>query len=243
MENLTEYLCAMHMVRSYDYSIMDCLTANRKGPTLPVGGVSYQPNMDQKTDYIITSAMMASLDLVALDTAEASLAGYEQTSIPILSMAGDKGLGQSSPAYIHIEGGKLFSTHRHFLWDIHRKDCPPRYPLEDGWGGAKALKTAEPKYSVTAGKPKKISDNVYEINYSVITKQMPCNRKIVRVEVMVSGTVFDFKTGDYLEEGCFTLDLRQHLELHDTDFAYTIFVWDDTFNCEASIERFILTHE
>ena len=33
--NLIDYLCAMHKVRSYDFVIMDCLTANRKGPTLP----------------------------------------------------------------------------------------------------------------------------------------------------------------------------------------------------------------
>ena len=240
VDKLTEYLCAMHRVRSYDYCIMDCLTANRKGPTLPVGGVSYQPNMDQKTDYIITSAMMASLDPVALDTAEASLAGYEQPSIPILTMADKKGLGQSNPAYIQIAKTSYFSMHRQFLWELYHQDCPPRYPLEDGWGGARVLNTVEPKYAVDVSKPKKIGDDVYEINYRVIKEKMPPNRHIVRVELIVGDTVAEYKVRGSLSEGSLVLDLTQHPHLLHTDLGLNVLAWDDTFNCVSSIERFIL---
>jgi len=235
-EKLTEYLCAMHLVRSYDFCIMDCVTANRKGPTLPIGGISYLPSADQKTDYIITGAMMASLDPVALDTAEAALAGYEQSSIPILTEANKNGLGQNNPAEIGIVGNIGFSLHRLFLRYIHKD----RYPLEDGWGGARILESLEPKYTVDASRPRKIADNTYCIGFSITKTEMPPNRRIVRVELAIGGDIVECQTGGSLEQGSFMLDLNQHPELIGTDMAYNIFAWDDTFNCVASIERFIL---
>ena len=237
---LTEYLCAMHLVRSYDYCIMDCITANRKGPTLPVGGISYLPNTDQKADYIITSAMMASLDPVALDTAEAALAGYEQSSIPILPVAAQNGLGQCNPACIVIAGDDYFSLHRQFLLHTYNQNCQRRYPLEDGWGGARVLKSVEPKYMVEACLPRKIARNTYDIDYCIIRKQTPRHRRIVRVELVIGYAVLAHKTGCRLEQGHFRLNLNEHPELLDTDLTYNIFAWDDTFNCVPSIERFIL---
>jgi len=235
---LTQYLCAMHLVRSYDFCIMDCLTANRKGPTLPVGGISYLPTADQKTDYIIAGAMMASLDPVALDTAEAALAGYEIASIPILPIAAKNNLGQNNPADIGIVGSGGFSLHRQFLWREHKG----RYPLEDGWGGARVLESVEPRYTVEASKPREMSDNIYELDYCVAHRKT-CfgRRRIVRIELLVNGEILDYKTDGFLEQGCFFLDLNRHPELAYTDLACNIFAWDDTFNCVASIERFILT--
>lgn len=235
---LTEYLCAMHKVRSYDFCIMDCLTANRRGPTLPVGGISYLPTMDQKTDFIISSAMMASLDPVALDTAETALAGYELSSIPILPLAAKNGLGENNPALIRIEGNSGFSLHRQFLWHIYNKDGKSLYPLENGWGGARALETVEPMYTVEASPPKARAENVYEINY-LIEYKTSSPRKISRVELSVSGEVLMGKIGNHLTRGTFTLDMNRHPRLANTDITYNIMAWDDTFNCVASIERFI----
>ncbi|MCL2388464.1 MAG: DUF362 domain-containing protein [Defluviitaleaceae bacterium] len=237
---LTEYLCAMHKVRSYDYCIMDCITANRKGPTLPVGGISYLPTTDQKTDYIISSAMMASLDPVALDTAEAALAGYEISSIPILPIAAKNNLGQNNPALIRIEGNSSFSLHRKFLWHIHNQRGQKRYPLEHGWGGAQAMETVEPLYNVDAKKPKKITDNIYEISYRIIKERKNQKRKITRVELVANSELIAGKIGNHLEEGNFLLDLSKHPDLKNTDIAYNVLAWDDSFNCVASIERFIL---
>jgi len=237
---LTEYLCAQHLVRNNDFCIMDCITANRKGPTLPVGGVSYMPTMDQKTDFIISSAMMASLDSTAIDTAEAALAGYEISSIPILEEANKNGLGQNNPALIRIEGASQFSFHRMFLWHIYNQDGKSRYPLEDGWGGAKALKTVEPDYSVTASMPQKVVENIYVINYQIIRNNPTVKRQIMRVELLVNGTVISGNIGKHLERGSFTLDLNNHPELLKTDLSCNVFAWDDTFNCISSIERFII---
>ena len=231
---LTEYLCAQHKVRSYDFCIMDCITANRKGPTLPIGGVSYLPTMDQTTDYIISSAMMASLDPVAIDAAEAALAGYELSSIPILDTAAKNGLGQSDPALIRIEGNSHFTLHRQFLWEIYSEN--KKYPLEDGWGGAKAMKTVTPTFSVTAAKPIKKDENVYKINYKI----SQVTRKIVRVELVANGTVMVGNIGAFLEHGSFELDLNKFPDLIRTDISYTVIAWDETFNCVPSIERFII---
>ena len=236
VSNLSEYLCAMHLVRSYDFAIMDCITANRKGPTLPIGGISYLPTADQKTDYIIASAMMASCDPVALDTVEAALAGYELSSIPILPLARKNGLGQDNPALIRIEGAASFSLHRQFLWHNYHG----RYPLEDGWGGARAVKSVAPQYTVFASRPKKSADKVYDIGFS-ITQSGHHRRKIVRVELVISGEVLLGTIGDSIEDGRFVLDLNKYPALINTDLAYNIFAWDDTFNCVASIERFIMS--
>ncbi|MCL2566264.1 MAG: DUF362 domain-containing protein [Defluviitaleaceae bacterium] len=235
---LTEYLLAQHKVRSYDYAITDCITANRKGPTLPEGGISYLPTKDQKTDYIITSAMIASLDPVALDTAHAALAGYELSSIPILEPAHEEGLGQCRPSHIVIADDEYFTLHRRFLWDLY-KGCPRRYPLENGWGGAKALTTVTPGYTVFAAVPQKISKHKYKIYYLIIRNKEQKPRGIVRAELTIGSGVVDFKTQGNLESGSFILDLDKYPEFLNTDIAYNILVWDDTFNCVSSIERFI----
>jgi len=74
----------------------------------------------------------------------------------------------------------------------------------------------------------------------IVPKEAPVHRRIVRVELSVVGTVVEFEVGSKLEHGCFRLDLNAHPELLGTDLALNIFAWDDTFNCVASIERFIL---
>ena len=238
--NLTEYLCAQHLVRSCDYSIMDCITANRKGPTLPVGGISYLPTMDQKTDYIITGAMMASLDPVALDTVEAALAGYELKSIPILQTAAENKLGNNDPALIRIVGNSYFSLHRQFLWQLYRKNCATRYPLEDGWGGARAVRSVTPRYTVSAQPPVKIGDNIYEISYNIVRRGCEFCRRVVRAELVAFGSTVGVDIGESLTRGKFILDLNLHPGFAITDFAYTVLAWDDAFNCVSSIERFIL---
>ena len=62
----------------------------------------------------------------------------------------------------------------------------------------------------------------------------------MRVELVIGYTVVARIVGEGLEKGCFKLDLNQHPQFMNTDLTYNIFVWDDTFNCVPSIERFIL---
>jgi len=182
---------------------------------------------------------MASLDPVALDTAEAALAGYELSSIPILPIAAQNGLGQGNPALIRIEGNAHFSLHRQFLWHTYNEGGNKRYPLEDGWGGARALTSVEPTYSVEASTPEKTAENVYDIKFRVVKNSALNQRKVIRVELAVGGTVILAMIGDDIEQSHFVLDLNRYPDFLNTDFTYNVFAWDDTFNCVSSIERFI----
>ncbi len=252
--NLRDYLCAMHRVRSYDFIIMDCLTANRKGPTLPVGGVYHLANPDQKTDYILTNAVMASRDPVAIDTVEAAFAGYERESIPMLKTASQNGLGQCDPSRILLQGQELFSLHRALLLSQYGRD---KYPLEDGWGGARVISDLAPRYIVDASHPKKISTDVYCIRYRIVrmaqadsfagetchlcAEECCCqHRPIIRVDCVVSGVHIGSIMGKDTERGEFLLDLHEHSYLRGSSLVWEIFAWDDIFNCVASIERFAI---
>jgi len=242
VDKLTNYLCAQHKVRSYDFCIMDCITANRIGPLTPVSAVQFQPSFDYPADYIITGAMMASTDPVALDTAEVALAGYEQSSIPIIKAAAEQGLGQNNPALIQIVGSPFFSNHRQFLWNkYNQKGQRSRYPLEDGHGGARAMKTVEPNHTIYASPPKKTADNVYNIDFSITRTGQNPRRRIVRVDlVLTDDNLIDFHIGNNIAGGFFTLDFNKHPELLGSDITYTALAWDDTFNCVHSRERFII---
>jgi len=50
---LYDYLCAQHMIRRNDLVIMDCLTGNGKGPTLPVSALGIRELADMPADYIL----------------------------------------------------------------------------------------------------------------------------------------------------------------------------------------------
>jgi len=100
------------------------------------------------------------------------------------------------------------------------------------------MDSVEPMYSVDASTPQKKADNIYEICYR-ITRDKHSKRKIVRVELAVGGEVLMGKVGDRLEQGCFVFDMNKHPDLVVTDITYNVLAWDDSFNCVASIERFI----
>ncbi len=251
--NLRDYLCAMHMVRSYDFTVMDCLTANRKGPTLPVGGVYHIGNPDQKADYILTNAVMASRDPVAIDTVEAALAGYERESIPMLRAACQSGLGQCNPARIALQNQELFSLHRALLLEQYGRD---KYPLEDGWGGARVMAELTPQYGVDVSRPQKIGRDAYSLSYRIM-RRPPRNEKaaglrrahdagrrsaraIVRVDCVVSGVPIASMIDGDIERGEFLLDLSKHPYLRGASLVWEVFAWDDIFNCVASIERFVI---
>ena len=159
---------------------------------------------------------------------------------------GEKGRGIiTDPRVVRYVAGLVrniiyFSLHRQFLWHTYNQQSQRRYPLEDGWGGARALDSVVPTYTIEVSPPRKTADNIYDIDYRVINMQVYNRRQIVRVELVIGYTVVARIVGDGLETGCFKLDLNQHPQFMDTDLTYNVFAWDDTFNCVPSIERFIL---
>lgn len=109
---LYDYLCAQHLIRPNDLIIMDCLTGNRTGPTLPVASIGYSEYSDAPADYILTNAIMASKDSVAIDTVATALAGYQLESIKLLDVAAQNGLGTNDPSRIQLTGYSNFKVHR-----------------------------------------------------------------------------------------------------------------------------------
>ncbi|GAE87937.1 hypothetical protein JCM21531_1345 [Acetivibrio straminisolvens JCM 21531] len=166
---LYDYLCAQHLIRPNDLVIMDCLTENRRGPLLPmsssIGLIQYS---DTPADYILTNAIMASTDSVAIDTVATAFAGYQQESIKLLDVAAQNGLGTNNPSRILLTGFSDFRVHRQNLYDTYHSQG--KYPFEDGWGDAKVLDRIDAPYEVRVSDshPSKSKDGLYYIDYEVV---------------------------------------------------------------------------
>lgn len=236
-EKLADYLCAQHLIRTYDFVIMDCLTANRKGPTLPEGGVAYAPNPDMQADYIFTNAIMASKDSVAIDTVEVAFAGYRQNTVKLLYEAARNGIGINDPSCIIISGYHLFGLHRQNIYNQYNSTA--RYPLEDKWGDARALKRVSAQFTLTTSKVMLTHNRKHYIDYEIKPNNNIYKLDIVRVELTVNDVVVDYKTEGYLCQGRFIFDLNKVYQHNGADVVVMINVWDSIFNCVRSIERFV----
>lgn len=238
-KKLIDYLCAQQLIRSYDFVIMDCLTANRQGPVAPAGGISYTPDPDMKIDYILTNAIMASRDSVAIDTVETALAGYKQESIKTLQAAAENKLGINDPSHIIVEGYNAFYLHRMHLYEKYNPVS--KYPLEDGHGGAKVLNSIDAPFvvSIFDSTPKKSSDGLCYISYEI--KPTLSNIKLVisRVELMVNGSIAKYKTEGDLLSGNFVFDPSKFNYFNNAYFVCIINAWDNIFNCVRSLEIFV----
>jgi uncharacterized protein (DUF362 family) len=121
----------MNRARAFDLVIMDALTGNRNGPANKV------PDVNAKTDFILTNAVLCSKDSVAIDTVEALFAGYRLDSIPLLESAFRDGIGINKPAYIDLNGFDAFYEHKKGLRESYPGSGACSYSFEDGWGNAR----------------------------------------------------------------------------------------------------------
>lgn len=238
-KKLIDYLCAQQIIRSYDLVIMDCLTANRQGPVAPAGGISYTPDPDMKIDYILTNAIMASKDSVAIDTVEAAFAGYKQDSIEILQAAAENKLGINSPSHIILEGYNAFYIHRKHLYEKYNP--LDKYPLQDKHGDACVLESIEAPFVVNIfnAAPEKSPDGLCHINYEIKAIQSNLKLSISRVELVVNGVVAKYKTKGNLLSGQFVFEPSKFNYFKNAYFVCIINAWDDIFNCVRSLEIFV----
>jgi len=164
-ELLCDYLSAEHIVRDYDFVIMDCLTGNRSGPMNLQSGLLYNDvSKNTNIDYILINAVLASRDSVAIDTVETVLAGYNPDSVELLTNAHENGLGTNDPSYILLSGLDSFDKHRQYLY---KKYSPDHYPFLNGHGGAQVLEKKTFEAKITFDEPKKLSEGNYAIWYKV----------------------------------------------------------------------------
>jgi len=225
--NLLNYLCAEHLVRSYDLVIMDCLTGNRRGPLTPGEPDLYMP---EPVDYILTNALLASRDSVAIDTVETLFAGYDPQSVSLLETAVKNGLGTNQPRFIDLAGQDAFSKHRQGLYDFyHPQD---RYPFQDGWGGARIQGDLNRTYTVDVKKPELYKDKIYNFEYQV-QGQSEAASPLARAELWFNDQRIAYHYQGNLAQGKFIVDLTPYLQ-DSTSNAFYVVIWDQLFNCSSS---------
>ncbi|MCL2527391.1 MAG: DUF362 domain-containing protein [Defluviitaleaceae bacterium] len=243
-ENLVSYLCALHLIRSYDYTILDALTLNLQGPALPIGFITNVPDNDQKADFILTNCVMASLDPAALDVAATNLMGFDTSSIPLLEDANKNGIGETNPAYIRICDGSAFSRMRLHFWNQYG---PEKFPPPPRVGAVQLIKSQiEPDFNIFLYPAEKIGVHRYLLKYKIIPvlnigADLDGGITITRVEIYSHKTLLaELLAGD-LTSGEIIIDLNHDdfSRLRNTALACQGYVWDQYFNCRIGNESFI----
>lgn len=229
---LVDYLCAQSRARKCDFVVMDCLTANRKGP---LNGSEL--NVAAPADWIATDALLASRDPVAIDTVECLLAGYDPDSIALLAAAARDGLGESRVSRVFVTGAETFGEHRARIAaryaPIKRAGKERRtWPLEDGWGGARVRTDVEPPaFSGIEATP--MPGGRIRVGYAAVDSGKGATG-IVRVDLLVDGTL----VSSILESpasGFFELAPRAALAASaDNGSRVELVAWDGALNATRS---------
>lgn len=238
-QQLNDYLVAQHLVRSYDLVIMDCLTANRQGPCGPTGAVSMTPDPDEAVDYIITNAIMASTDPVAIDTVESTLGGYRYESINVLRTAAENGVGVQDPTKIEVDGLERLSIHRNRLIKAYGPEG--RYPLS-ALGNPDIVTDPSAQYTVSMDYHTIEPDEngMHHVKYTIHPKNPDSKPDIRRVDLTVFGAAVQSIVGDDLMQGEFTF---RHSDYDCFNGGYVVGVvsaWDGMFNCVNSGTEFFI---
>lgn len=236
---LNDYLVAQHLVRTYDLVLMDCLTANRQGPCSPTGAVSITPDPDEAVDYILTNAIMASTDPVAIDTVESTLAGYSYPSIDLTCQAAENNVGVQDPAKILVDGLERFKIHRARLLNTYGPEG--RYPLSD-LGNPELVPDPLPSFTVTMDHFTITPDaeGCHHVRYSLHPNHPDVMPDVRRVDLVVEGVTVQSHVGGDLMQGEFTF---RHSDYDHMDGAYVvglISAWDSMFNCVVSATEFFI---
>ena len=238
-QKLCDYITAQHMVRSYDFVLMDCLTANRRGPCGPTGGVSLTPDPDEAVDYFLTNAILASRDSVAIDTVESTLGGYRYESILLPKTAAENGVGVQAPEQIEVDGMERLRYHRAWMQETYGPTG--QFPLS-ALGDPEIADTVLPKYTVTMDRFTTVpdADGYHHVKYTVHPTEPGVDPRIRRVDLTVAGVVRQSIVGDDILEGEFRF---RHSDYDEWGGAYVvgiISVWDDMFNCVNSTTEFFV---
>jgi len=236
---LNEYITAQHLVRSYDFVLMDCLTANRNGPCSPTGAVSITPDPDEKVDYILTHALLASKDPVAVDTVESTLGGYRYESIALNATASHNDVGISNAADIEVDGLERLARHRQRLLKMYGPEG--KYPLSTS-GNPILAKNLGPQYSVTLDSftVEPDENGMHHVKYHVTPFETASEADVRRVDLVVFGAIRQSIMGEGLLEGEFTF---RHEDYDCFNGAYVVgyvAAWDGMFNCVLSSTEFFI---
>ena len=154
----------------------------------------------------------------------------------LLDVAAQNGLGTSAPGRILLTGFSNFRVHRQNLYDKYNPQG--KYPLEDGWGGAKVLERIDAPYEVRVSNshPKKSKDGLYYIDYEIIPLDENAKVTLSRVELIVNQKVIKYYTQGNLFKGQFIIDTKELDNISNGSFSCVIGAWDNIFNFKHSVE-------
>ena len=215
---LDQYLCALHQARSYDFVLMDCLTGNRRGPNQVSNGF---------VDFIYMNALLASDNLIAIDTVGALFAGYDPASAELIAQGALDGLGTNRPPWIRIIGNDSFYKHREAIRAFYQPQS--RYPFENNWGGAYVMNDFQAP-TVSMGKRANAGGGIYDFSYSA-TESGLADLGVARVELIIDGELVAYFNENADGAATFSLDLSGYSSRQHT---YQVVVWDNAFNCSVS---------
>lgn len=234
---LSDYICAEHIIRKYDFIIMDALTGNFTGPLTILGenGGLTRVDYDMAANYICSNAILASRDSVAIDVVEAELAGYNPTSIEDIAAAATNGLGINNIGRIEVKKLSKFSSHRAMLYDKYHPLM--QYPFIDGYGGAKVLPSIKSNYKVVITDTDTTEDGCFRVSYRVKsdTRDMPV---LTRAELWINKNRVVYNIDGDLVRGELKVKLEDMGVPSGTRVVYFIAVWDDKFNCQTTFDKF-----
>jgi formylglycine-generating enzyme required for sulfatase activity/uncharacterized protein (DUF362 family) len=214
---LDEYLTAMHVVRTYDFVITDCLVG--------------QSRAWNKEGRIFMHSMLASRDAVANDTAAALFAGIRPASIEYLPIARRCGVGTDETGWIRVAGLDALGSHRRRVYE--RWQPEDRYPWPEGYGGIKTIGDFDAPDEVTVSEPMTADDGRHVFAYQA-KEGRPTDLGLARVELLVDGELYAFANTDLDYPGLMEVDLGG---LEPGPHSYRIAAWDRALNCALSEER------
>ena len=160
----------------YHFVVVDALTAHRYGPWASA------------PDRIYPRAIVAGRDAVAVDTAVASIVGWDPTAIDYLVYCHNDGTGTADPGYIAVRGVSV---------EALRNDLKTRYPGKipfplgigaqiNGGNGTRQGDTTAPWVAVSSPGEGETVAGVVEVFFDCGD-----NRGVVRAELRVDGLPVD----------------------------------------------------
>lgn len=231
---LDQYLSAHHQARGFDLTIVDAIASNRRGPTDP------HFSRGLPVDYILSNAILACTDSVAIDTACALFIGYDPESIEMIERCRKDGIGVSDPARIRFAGLDKLTRHRDWMLETYGSTPEPEfysqtgemlYPFPAGHGDTLKFEDFDEPENVTLSQPAHDDGTTYTFTVHA-TENQRSDSGIVRVELIVDGNLIGYETAG-LDTMPVTIqaDLAAYSKGRHTCQAA---VWDATLNCGVS---------
>lgn len=231
---MDQYICAHHKARPFDLTIIEAITANRRGPTDP------HFSHNRKVHYILSNSILAATDSVAMDTVCALFAGLDPDSIEFLAQGQQDGLGTCDPSRIRVSGLDKLTQHRDWMMatygsleelEFFAQTGEYQYPFPDGVGDTYKMADFDEPENVTLSNATLDTGTTYTFTVNA-TESKGTDTGVVRVELLVDGELVGYET-----QGLGSMPVTLAVDMSDYatgSHTCQAAVWDETLNCSVS---------